>query len=147
MDGFDYDKIARELFKLIMQINRKTIRQDESLKCTSMPPSHMKVIFYIQHLGPSTVSDVARNLNISKPNMTPIIDNLVNNDLVIRYEDPNDRRKILLNLSQKGHEFLDEKKKKILSLLSSQLANLESKEDLIILKESVENINTIIAKL
>lgn len=147
MDGFDYNKVSRELFKLIMQIHRKTVRQDEFLKCTSMPPSHMKVIFYIQHLGSAAVSDVAKNLNISKPNMTPIIDNLVNNDLVIRYEDPNDRRKILLKVSEKGHKFLNKKKQEIVSSLSNRISTLEDEEDLKTLKESVEKLNAIIAKL
>lgn len=146
MDGFDYDNISRELFKLIMQIHRKTVRQDEFLKCTSMPPSHMKVIFYIQHFGPSTVSDVAKNLNISKPNMTPIIDNLVSSDLVKRYEDPNDRRKILLEVSEKGHKFLNKKKQEIVSSLSSRISTLKSEDDLKTLKESVEKLNEIIAK-
>ena len=66
-----------------------------------MPPSHARIIFYLKFSGPVPISHAAKDLDISKPNMTPIIDKLIAEDLVRRYDDPNDRRIIKLEVTDR----------------------------------------------
>lgn len=146
MDGMDYNKISDNLFKLMIQIHKKTIKQDEMMKCMPLPPSHVKVIFYLLHHGSTSVSHIGKDLNISKPNMTPIIDKLYENNLVKRYEDPKDRRKIRIELTEKGHDLLRAHKKKLIDKLSKKVSKLEN-EDVILLEESISNLHHIISKL
>ncbi len=49
-----------------------------------MLSSHMKVIFYLANKKSMSVSNVAKWLYISKPNMTPIIDKLIDQRYVNR---------------------------------------------------------------
>ncbi len=85
-----------------------------------MPPSHGKVIIYLKHNGNSSISKIAKDLLISKPNMTPIIDKLISENMVIRYTDPKDRRIIRVELTEKGTAFIKDQENLIKSSLTEK---------------------------
>ncbi|ATD55541.1 MarR family winged helix-turn-helix transcriptional regulator [Clostridium chauvoei] len=146
MDTIDLTKISDSLFKMLFQLNKKVFNQDEIIKRIPMPPSHVKVIFHLIHTGPSSVSQIAQNLCISKPNMTPIIDKLISEDLVTRYEDPKDRRIIRIELTKKATILFEEHKQRIKDMLLKKISNL-CEEDLLILESSINNLTNIVSKL
>ncbi|MEF9951110.1 MAG: MarR family transcriptional regulator [Clostridium sp.] len=138
--------ISEKLFSLIIKIHRTTFSQDELVKCMPLPPSHVKVIFYLlHHGGEDTVSKIAHNLRISKPNMTPIIDNLISEELVERLQDPKDRRKILISLTPKGTELLEIHKQTMLTNLCDKLGEL-SQDDIDSLDNSTSDLLKILDK-
>ena len=116
------------------------------VKGVSIPPSHVKVIFYLSQKKSMSVSDVAKCLDISKPNMTPIIDKLISNGLVNRYTDPNDRRKINIELTEKAHNLLKNKKREIKNNLFNKISTLND-EDLYKLDASIREMYDILIKL
>lgn len=67
----------------------------------------MKVIMMLEYRGELPVSALADSLNVSLPNMTGIIDRLVQNELVERVPSPHDRRVILLRSTPKSKEIFD----------------------------------------
>lgn len=67
----------------------------------------MKVIMMLEHRGDIPVSALAESLNVSLPNMTGIVDRLVQNDLVERIPSSLDRRVILLRSTPKSKEIFD----------------------------------------
>lgn len=111
-----------------------------------LPPSHMKVIQYLIHNNSCPISQIAKSLNISKPNMTPIIDKLINYNLVKRYTDTNDRRIIRVELTQEAIDIFNDVKNVLINQLCKKLSNLPD-EDLKILDSSLNNISEIIQKL
>lgn len=140
------DKISKELLKLTVQVHKKAFSHERIMKCMPIPPSHVKVLFYLFHNGPNSVSHIGKELDISKPNMTPIIDKLVQNEVVVRYEDPKDRRRILVDITPKGHKILKSGKKKFVDDFSDKLSKL-SVEELEELSIAIKNFYTIIDKL
>ncbi|RDC48246.1 MarR family transcriptional regulator [Acinetobacter sp. RIT592] len=116
------------------------------VKCSPLPPSHVKVIFYLLNNGSSSISDIASNLEISKPNMTPIIDKLLRDDLVQRTEDPNDRRIVRIALTQKALDISAEHKRRLKESLFTKLSTL-SNDDLIQMQDLVSQLTNIIVKL
>ncbi|MEG0370692.1 MAG: MarR family transcriptional regulator [Clostridium sp.] len=139
------DNISEDLFRLIIQIHKTTFNHEDFLKCMPLPPSHVKVLFCLVHTGSNSVSRLAESLRISKPNMTPIIDNLINEGLITRSYDPNDRRKILIELNDKGKILLENERKRIISSLSAKINNL-TPEDRDILSSTTKKLNDIISK-
>ncbi|WP_373599470.1 MarR family winged helix-turn-helix transcriptional regulator [Paraclostridium bifermentans] len=146
MNNIDLTKVSDELFHLLMQLNSKVFNHDKMVKCSPLPPSHVKVIFYLFNNGSSSISDIASMLAISKPNMTPIIDKLIKEDLVYRKEDPNDRRKIRIDLTEKAHNLALEHKKRLKESLLSKISTL-SEEDLFKMSDLVSQLTNIIVKL
>ncbi len=139
-------KLSNEIFLLFLAINSKIVNHNQMLKNCSFPPSHMKVVFYLYFNGPSSVSKIAKDLVISKPNMTPIIDNLIAEGYAIRYDDPNDRRMIIIEATEKAHQLLEQKKRDTLEALSDKLSDLDTK-DLETLREITPRFVEILGKI
>lgn len=146
MNNNAINNIPENLIDLLMLIHNKLLNPNEVVKGGIIPPSHMKVIFYLSNKKTMSVSNVAKCLDISKPNMTPIIDKLINEGFVHRYTDPNDRRKINIELTEKAHAFINEKKVEMKSNLLHKISALEE-EDLIRLCSIINDMNEIISKL
>jgi DNA-binding MarR family transcriptional regulator len=66
----------------------------------------MGTLFQIRRKGFSGVSDIGGDLGITNPAASQMLDRLVHLDLVIRSEDPQDRRGKKIELTEKGRRIL-----------------------------------------
>ena len=146
MNTNNLPEISCDLFKLVINLHHTIFKQDEFLKSMPLPPSHVKVIFYLMHNGPTAMSEIAHTLCISKSNMTPIIDKLIEEGLAIRGENPNDRRITLIETTDKTKELFEQTKKVAQERLSSRIQHLDS-EDLTKLHQSIRIILPLLDKL
>lgn len=62
--------------------------------------------------GPQSMSLLARGMQITKQQMTVMADKMIAMDIVRRVNDPNDRRVVLLEATEKGRELLMESHRK-----------------------------------
>ena len=62
----------------------------------------LRVIFLLYHKGQSSPGEIALAFGVPKANVTSVIDRLVNKGLVSRHENPSDRRRHLLSLTDEG---------------------------------------------
>ena len=145
MNNSHLNNISDNLYILLLSLNRQVFNPSELTKKFNAPHSHIKVLFYLIHHGPTSISKMAKDLYISKPNMTPVLDKLVEDGLVNRYYDPNDRRVIRVETTSKACNFLKSGEEHIKSLLKERLLNLDE-EDLSNLSNSLETLITIIRK-
>jgi len=160
MDKDNLFKVADSLINFLWIIQNNVLRENDFTKnfhspnngtqgCLadlSIPPSHAKVIFYLAESNSSPISQIADNLNISKSNMTPIIDNLISYGLVNRYPDPNDRRILRVELTPKTYELLEAFKAAICKSFVEKISSL-SDEEVLTLDNSISNLVTILKKL
>lgn len=146
MDEKNLTKISEDFFVLMMLLHKKIIKLEDFMKNMAIPPSHVKVVFYLAQNGPSSVSSIARDLCISKPNMTPIIDKLLEYGYVTRYEDPKDRRVIIIEITDKAHEVFKMKKDLMKGFLQEKLSVLPD-EDLIALRGAIYEFKRVMSKL
>lgn len=140
------NKLSDDLYNLLLLLHKKVINPDETMKNLSMPSSHFKVIFYLKKKGTSSVSDICNSLTISRPNMTPIIDKLISDGMVHRYNDTKDRRIVRVELTNKAHEFVREQEDRMKKILSNKISTLNA-NDLESLKYNVEEIINILMKI
>ncbi len=140
------NEISNDMFYLLIFLNSRLINRNLMLKGLTVPPSNMKVIFYLIMHGSCPVSKIANDLVISKPNMTPIIDNLLAEGYVNRYDDPNDRRIIIIEPTQKARDFVVQKKRESKELLSEKLSSL-SDNDLLFLKDVLPKLAAVMSKI
>ena len=120
----EVDNISSELLGLVFLLSSRIFNPIQMSKGMPIPHSHMKVIFHIIMTGPCPVSKIANELIISKPNMTPIIDNLIADGYVNRFNDPNDRRVIMIEPTDKAHAFLKEHRLKLKNMLAEKISVL-----------------------
>ncbi len=72
----------------------------------SMP--QMSALFHLYHGSQCGVSNIGELLGVTNAAASQLIDRLVLNDLIIRSEDPNDRRVKQLRLTEKGRALVRE---------------------------------------
>lgn len=146
MSTQELQKISNDLYSLLICLNKKIFNPEHIIKGLPLPPSHIKVIFYLDHHNKPSVSSIAKYLSISKSNMTPIIDKLIKEGYVTRFDDPNDRRIIRITLTDKGNEFLEEQKHRFKEILTEKISCL-TPEELSKLSMHTTGITDLISKL
>ncbi|MEN6328524.1 MAG: MarR family transcriptional regulator [Syntrophomonas sp.] len=67
------------------------------------------VMFDVMEHGGTSVKDIASRIQLDSPGVTGLIDRLVKEGLVERKEDPDDRRSLRINLTQKGQDLAESK--------------------------------------
>lgn len=70
--------------------------------------SQLMALNYINRKGPCGITNLGEDLGISSPAASQMMDRLVQNGLILRTEDPNDRRSKLVALTDKGQEIITE---------------------------------------
>ena len=93
--------------------------------------SQMNAISAFTDEHPITMKDLANNCMVKLPNMTTMVDSLVDDGLVERKRDPSDRRKVIVCLTPKGKKirakFLIKRRAHTRTIFSS-LSEKEKKE-------------------
>lgn len=146
MDNNQLNKLSGDLYNLMLYLHNKIFHPNDIAKNLPIPHSHFRVIIYLARMGTSSISEVAKKLAISKPNMTPIIDKLINEGMVNRYNDENDRRILRIELTDKAYGFIKEQEEIMKINLAKRISSLTD-EDLKSLGEHVVGITKIISKL
>ncbi|AGF54114.1 MULTISPECIES: MarR family winged helix-turn-helix transcriptional regulator [Clostridium] len=160
MDKDDLFKVSDSLMNFLWIIQNNVLKTQDINKIIqasrsdtrgcckdfSIPPSHGRVIFYLLHCNSSPISQIADSLGISKSNMTPIIDNLINYGLVNRFPDSDDRRVLRVELTQKAHDLLDAFRDAISNSFVEKISAL-SDDDVVLLNQSMLNLITLFKKI
>jgi DNA-binding MarR family transcriptional regulator len=109
---------------------------------------HLKyaVLGILKNRGPLPMSEIGSILGVSKPNMTVIIDKIIEEKDVKRGYDDKDRRIIRIEITKKGKDALADAKELMKSELKKRLSILDDKE-LDELSSSLKNIKDILSKL
>ena len=64
--------------------------------------AQLRVLFRLRRRGPMTSGKLAASLGVTLPTVTSIIDRLVAKGLVERQDDPTDRRRVIVAISEDG---------------------------------------------
>lgn len=68
--------------------------------------SQVNTLFRLFHHGPSSVNALADHLGITKAAVSQLLDQLISAGLAVRSENPEDRRRKLIDITEKGHELV-----------------------------------------
>lgn len=89
------------------------------------------------------VTDLAEKMGVKPSAVTTMIDRLANNGLVSRRHDDNDRRAVLLSITEEGREVIRKFEEKCRHVINKYLSHLELNEleALATIYEKMENID------
>jgi DNA-binding MarR family transcriptional regulator len=88
----------------------------------------VKSLFFITNHGSTNFKNLAVGLKVTQSNLTRVIDRLVEQDLISRTENPDDRRMMLLKATDKGEALVSDLRDRRISHLSQALSELSSQE-------------------
>ncbi len=108
--NFETAKIIHNLLFTFMGLFHEKyllrLRQEsQELNCRPcFKKNHMKILNTLYQNDRITLTEIGKMLDIEKGSLTTLIDQLEKEDFVLRLNDPLDRRKSLICLSQHGRE-------------------------------------------
>jgi DNA-binding MarR family transcriptional regulator len=124
----DKSQLIQEVVELERQIGRIIGQHAPSVWIDSgLTPAQLRSLFLIANKGSTNFRKLAEALGVTPSNVTGIVDRLVGQGLVSRTQNPEDRREMTLQATDKGKALVSNLKEagikrvtQILSLLSSQ---------------------------
>ncbi|MDO9545449.1 MAG: MarR family transcriptional regulator [Pelolinea sp.] len=87
--------------------------------------------FHVMHQiykGIDSVSGLADCMHVSRPNISRLVDELVQEGVVERHRDSGDRRNIRLTLTENGEKLIQDLQKKHSEILADQFSILDDQE-------------------
>jgi MarR family transcriptional regulator, organic hydroperoxide resistance regulator len=94
----------------------------------SLTIAQLKSLFFIADKGKTNFKKLADALGVTPPNVTGIVDRLVEHGLVSRTENPEDRRIMLLQITAKGRNLLHNLQQNRASHMATILGKLSDED-------------------
>ena len=77
-------------------------------KATGLSMPQFGILMQLHYRGNCGISDIGERFDITNAAASQLVEKLVQSGLIQREEDPNDRRARLLNLTDRGREFIQQ---------------------------------------
>ena len=115
VSGQDLSHAMERLVRLIREISA----------AGGISPTTASVLSLLGRQGPERLTEMARSVGISQPAMTQLISRMERDGLVTRASAPEDRRAVLVVLSDHGEAVLAERREQRAGVLGELLARLD----------------------
>jgi DNA-binding MarR family transcriptional regulator len=120
--------VARELLDVVPVIMRTIRTEMRSRRSADLSVPQFRTLLYLNNHPGASLSVVADFLGLTSPTVCKMIDGMVIKELMTRHSSPDDRRKIVLTLTEEGKMLLDASRNGTQAHLVSLLAGLSSTE-------------------
>jgi DNA-binding MarR family transcriptional regulator len=138
------DRVADSLLALMPLYYRHIMRNGPANSGIHL--AQYRMLGLLMKSGPISMSEIGRQLYISKPSMTTLADTLIENGWIERHNDPDDRRVINLTITPKGKKHLQQAFEICRTDVKTLISGLED-HDLQRLSASLEDIWQVFTKL
>lgn len=135
----DKEKLAENILTFIPSMFKRLMRAYPDL---GISRQHLELLFKVQNENRKPMSYYSEKMMIPKSNLTVISDTLVKDGLLERVFDPNDRRVVILAITEKGEERLHEHKKNMMHEMAKRLDAFDDK-DINRINELIEELKAI----
>lgn len=144
------DSVTEDLFSIphliFRSIRRKLLKTALANINEDISPPHFEIMRTLKEAGTLHVAEIGERLQIMRPQMTHLLDKLVDLDIVERQTDTADRRTINIMLTSKGKTILEEHDSRIRNTIRNTLSCLTD-EELKELSASLRKLRDIFSKL
>lgn len=106
VDKLEFSQIIQEWMDVFM--HRSWRAWNYLAKSTGLSMPQFGILMQVHHRGNCAIGDISERFDITNAAASQLVEKLVQNNLIQRQEDPNDRRAKLLNLTEKGKELIQQ---------------------------------------
>lgn len=145
MDERVREKISDDLIALLPFYHKKIFRPQQGVSGMQIAQYRTLGVLFREKKSLS-MSELGKQLYISKPYMTVLVDQLIQEGYVERLRDPEDRRIVNISITRKGARYLKQAASHHRDTIRGLLDTLEP-QDLDDLSSSLSTIRKIIARM
>ena len=148
MDEVKLEAIVQNFISIIPLFKKKLLHDNCKFDKGNLNHSHFQILAVLKKEGQQLISEVAKKLFISTPNMTKLLNKLIDEGMIERIPGEKDRRIININLTEKGSTYLKSSFLEIQSSLKDKISSLPDEkldklnDSLITLKEVLNEISS-----
>ena len=143
------DAALEHLYDMLFQawplMRRKLLPSSAQQAEFGMPLSHVQVLVMLDHRGSLSITEISNSFGIAKPNITPLVDRLIEEGLVMRERNSADRRVVNVVICEKGRERLADIYRDLCDNLFDWTRTL-SQEDMTAFNAALETIVRLLSK-
>lgn len=122
MDNLNQTQMLRESLRIL--VRKLGIMDRGEASCCGITLSQSYTIVEIGRAGTMSVNLLTEILGLDKSTVSKSVDKLVNNGVLVRSTDPEDRRSVILCLSDKGQAVFEEVEKRTTTYFSEVIADI-----------------------
>lgn len=146
MEESKIESMSDDFFNLMLFLHKNLFNPSNLYRSACIPASHVKVLLFLAKKEKASASEIADSLLITRSNMTPIIDSLLEKKLVTKYPSPSDKRYSIVELTGEGCEFIKNQGDAIKTQISELFESL-SIEDKALLARSISDMQLVLSRV
>lgn len=143
MDNFE--KLSWQILTVAPMLKKRLFRPDFEQGANQMPLSYAQVLATLDIEESMTVTEISERFDIAKPNITPLIDRMIEAGYVKRVRNSTDRRVVHVFILEKGREKVREMIESLKDTIQGWSMNVTAEEAGRI-TDALEVIRSIFAK-
>ncbi len=122
------ERISQGIFQAQPLLKKRLVKLSAIQSDQGIPLSHVQVLAMLEDVGSMSVSEISKRFGIAKPNITPLVDRLVNAGLVDRVRSETDRRVVNIVILEEGRKRLRQIENALNEHVASWQQNLTAEE-------------------
>ncbi|MBP2627583.1 MAG: transcriptional regulator, MarR family [Firmicutes bacterium] len=122
MSNLNQTQLLRENLRIL--VRKLGVLERGEASCCGMTLSQSYTIVEIGRAGAMSANQLTEILGVDKSTVSKSIDKLVNNGILVRSSDPEDRRSVILCLSNKGQLAFEEVEKRAIAYFGEVVADI-----------------------
>jgi DNA-binding MarR family transcriptional regulator len=141
-----YGELSDLNLKLLIVLSRTAQsihkKDQRTIKEGGLTVTQFAVLEMLYHKGDLKICEIIEKSLSTGGNMTVVIENLIKEDLVIRYHDPKDRRVNLISITDKGRQLISDIFPKHVENINDIFSNIsvDEKKELIVLLKKLSGV-------
>ena len=116
--GSPAEQLTRRMFTRIITSVARSLQENE------LSVAQLAALYLIDERETMRIGDVATELGLSAPTTSRLVDDLVRQELLVRKEDPKDRRARVLSLAARGRTFIGKSSEARMETISAAVADV-----------------------
>lgn len=133
------DQLSGLLIELWPMMRKRLVHLNALQAESNMPASHIQLLVMLSHEESLSITQISERFEIAKPNITPMVDRMISEGLVMRIRSNEDKRIVSVVICDKGRECLNRICENARRILGNWAEDM-SAEDLEALYASIQTI-------
>ena len=142
MNNLSTPNVSQKFIETLILIHNNFYRQTK----LPIPLNQFGALMVIFTEESVSITDISHILNISKQQMTTVIDKLVCNGMVQKAPDPHDRRRSVITLTPAGQKILDDQNERVRQLFNQHILQL-NEDETAQLSDSILTFNQLLERM
>jgi MarR family transcriptional regulator for hemolysin len=128
------DKAARELLEIIPVIMKDIRSEMRSRRPHDLTVPQFRTLAFVDRNEGASLSAVANHMGLTLPSTSRLVDGLIARGMLTREDNPADRRRLKLGVTNHGLTILETSRRGTLTYLANKIASLSAEDREVIAK-------------